>query len=340
MKIGIVTVYNSFNCGSFLQAYALYNFLRKHKGCDVAFLKRNRNLNKRNIFYYRLAIACKLFLRGKRQEAATLLKMGAAFRRSQKLLPVVTTAEGCDLLIYGSDTIWNLEVSYFLTNWARYWGDGVTVKKITYAASVGSTPSGVFYADPKYKKLMNEFAGVAVRDERTYEMANTLLEGRTPQLVVDPTMLVPLEEFQAIAKPCKEKDFILVYYFGNMPKKLSDKLNAFAKAKNKKIITFGTSIPFDPGLMLGYYEAADYVVTNTFHGNVFAVLYNKNFVGYGKEKSKVKLLLEEFGLSERLLDFDDDCEAAFQKGCDFTKANSVLLEKRQESASYLEAFLA
>lgn len=338
MKIGIVTVYNSYNCGSFLQAYALFRFLQG-KSRDVFFVKRN--VYKSNKFRARAKLALKFLLKGNPKRARFILTEYRRFRQIQKTLPIVASANDVDLAVYGSDTIWNMEDPYFAENWPRYWGRGVSAKKITYAASVGSTPAEVFYANPEFKRLAGEFAGVAVRDEHTREIASALLDGsKEPKVVVDPTMLIPVEEFDAVAKPCDEKDFILLYYFGAMPQKLRDALSAFAKANGKKIVSFGTTIPFEPGLMLSYYKAADYVITNTFHGNIFSILYNKNFVSFGKEKSKVRLLLAEFGLADRLFDVaDDDWPSAFEKGVDFGNANRVLLEKRRESASYLESFL-
>ena len=337
MKIGIVTVYNSYNCGSFLQAYALRKTLEQ-QGHKAVFVKRN--VHKSNKFYSRAILSVKRFLKGDPKRATFILKEYFSFNKIQKIFPITEEINGLDMIVYGSDTIWNLEDDYFRECWKRYWGVGVENKKITYAASVGTTDEKVFYNDPVYEKYMKEFLAVSVRDEHTYKIAEKLLDpGKLPVLVTDPTMLVDVSEYEAIAKPCKEKNFILVYYFGDlgdMPKGLEEYIRAFAKEQGKKIIYFGKDIPFEPGMMIGYYKAADYVITNTFHGNVFSIIYNKKFVSFGKEKKKVEILLRDFGLSERLLDVSENPADVLLKNIDYSKTNEILKKKRAESLEYLK----
>lgn len=334
MKIGIVTVYNSYNCGSFLQAYALKKTLEK-EGHEAVFVKRE--VYKSNKFYSRAILAVKRFLKGDPKRARFILEEYFAFNKIQKAMPVTEDIKSLDMLVYGSDTIWNMEDPYFKEDWKRYWGVGVENKKITYAASVGTTDENVFYDDPVFEKQIKEFSAVAVRDEHTYKIAEKLLAGeKSPVLVTDPTMLVDISEYEAVAKPCSEKNFILMYYFGNMPKDLEQNIKAFAKEQGKKIIYFGKDIPFEPGMMIGYYNAADYVITNTFHGNVFSIIYNKNFVSYGKEKKKVEILLNDFGLSQRLLDVSENPKDVLLSDIDYSKTNEILKEKRAESLEYLK----
>ena len=336
MKIGIVTVYNSYNCGSFLQEYALRKTLEK-EGHKAVFVKRE--VYKSNKFMSRAILAAKRVLKGDPKRAMFTLNEYFAFNRIQKIMPVTENIKDLDMVVYGSDTIWNMEDPYFVENWKRYWGVGVENKKITYAASVGTTDENVFYDDPVYEKYIKEFSAVAVRDEHTYKIAEKLLGGeKTPVLVTDPTMLVDVSEYEPVATPCNEKNFILMYYFGNMPKELEESIKAFAKEQGKKIIYFGRDIPFEPGKMISYYKAADYVITNTFHGNVFSILYNKKFVSYGKEKKKVEILLRDFGLSERLLDVSESPKEMLLQDIDYSKTNEILKEKRAESLEYLKTY--
>ena len=92
--------------------------------------------------------------------------------------------------------------------------------------------------------------------------------------------------------------------------------------------------------MIGYYKKADYIVTNTFHGNVFSIIFNKQFVSFGKNKKKVKYLLEEFGLSHRLIDETDSISAVLDTAIDYTRINKTLEEKRNASLQYLEEALS
>ncbi len=337
MRIGIVTVYNSYNCGSFLQAYALYRFLSE-KGHEVFFVERQTY--KTNKLWYRFLRSIKNLVKGNIHEAKTIIQLYFLFKKIIRFFPIIEDTNSLDLIITGSDTVWNLDDAYFYSNWKRYWGYDVKNKKITYAVSAGTTPKEEFLKKPEFKECINEFAGISVRDSHTYEIAKMLLEdGRKPEMVVDPTMLVPRENYQDIEKKCNERNFILVYYFGNMLKELAKEIKAFAEKENMKIITFGKDIPFEPGLMLGYYRAADYVITNTFHGNIFSILYNKRFVSFGKEKKKVELLLQDFELGERLLDVGDNLEETLYRGIDYNRTNEIIRQKRRDSVKYLERFL-
>jgi len=333
MKIGIVTVYNSLNCGSFLQAYALKKTLEK-EGHQVVFVKRE--VYKSNKFLQRVILAIKRGIKGDIKRSKCILNEYFAFNKIQSTVPVTEELKDLDMIVYGSDTIWNFEDQYFKDNWKKYWGVGVDNKKITYAASVGTTDEKEFVGNFDLEKCINEFSAVSVRDEHTYKIASKMLDGeKEPVLVTDPTMLVDVSEYEAVEKPCTEKNFILMYYFGNMPKELEEKIKAFAKEQGKKIIYFGKDIPFEPGRMIGYYKAADYVITNTFHGNVFSIIYNKQFVSFGKEKKKVEILLRDFGLSDRLLDVSQDPTETLLSNIDYEKVNEILEEKRKESLDYL-----
>lgn len=336
MNIGIVTVYNSYNCGSYLQAYALYKTLSK-QGNIVAFLKREPY--RLGTLRYRICKAIKALLKGHPIKALFIIKEHFNFKKIQKKLPKISTLDGVDLVIYGSDTIWNLEAAYFKANIEKYWGIGVENKKITYAASVGSTKAENFYEDPVFKKSINDFCGVAVRDEHTYTIAKNLLEGREPTRVIDPTMLLSTDDYSELIAKSSKEGFILVYYFGKMPKKQKVMLKKFAQSQNKKIITFGKSVPFFPEYMLAYYKAADYVITNTFHGNIFSIMFNKRFVSYGKEQKKVVGLLEEFGLSHRLLNDDDVIDQVLLSEINYDEVNAVLSKKREQSLEYLNQFI-
>ena len=87
--------------------------------------------------------------------------------------------------------------------------------------------------------------------------------------------------------------------------------------------------------MIAYYKAADYVITNTFHGNVFSILFNKKFISYGKEQKKVVDLLKEFGLSHRLLNNEDSITEILSAEINYDKINATLAEKRQQSLNFL-----
>lgn len=344
MKIGIVTVYNTENCGSFLQACALCRALEQ-KGHQVYFLEGITSTQKK--YWYRLLKAMKYMLKFDFRKARELTAAYSVYRRLHQAVFMPTkTLDGMDLVIYGSDTIWNIEDEYFSKHWARFFGKNINAKKISYAASAGATPLEVFEKLPEIRTCLSEFSGLGVRDIPTGEIVKALLPNRKDVVqVLDPTMLLSPEEYEELSAMCAEKDFILVYYFGKMPEQLSQNIRAFAKERNKEIIAFGNrpwadvTLPYDPRLMLGYYKNADYVITNTFHGNIFSILFQKEFVSFGKQKRKVRALLEEFELSSRLLDETEEINIHFKQPIDYKTVEQKLQTKKEISYRYLDTFL-
>ena len=343
MKIGIVTVYNTENCGSFLQAYALCRALEK-QGHQVYFLKGLTSTENR--YWYRLLQATKYVLKCDFLTARELTETYPVYHLLQKKFQITEELQDLDLIIYGSDTIWNIANGYFLKNWKHFFGHGVKTRKISYAASVGSTTLDAFVNVPEIKTCLSEFSGLGIRDIPTGEIVHAFLPEREDVVqVVDPTMLLACEDYEAISAECPERNFILVYYFGAMPEELTQKIRAFAKSQNKKIIAFGNrpwadiTLPFDPRLMMGYYKYADYVVTNTFHGNIFSILFGKQFVSFGKKKRKVEALLNEFNLSNRLAEKADEMEEIFMQEIDHDAVQQKIKTKREASYQYLEEFL-
>lgn len=343
MKIGIVTVYNSYNCGSFLQAFALYKLLKKND--DVYFIK-NKTLSNKDRLYYRILQAGKYVLKGNLKKAVFILKKYFIFRKCRRKLPIKKEYSDIDLFIYGSDTIWNISNYYFMKEWKKYWGYGVTQKKITYAVSAGGTQDDKFLENTELIKCISEFSAISVRDEHTYSIVKKMIpDGEKVKRVVDPTLLLNVQEYKNIAKKCKDEDFILVYAFSDIHKEAIVQIRKFAQEKGKKIIAFGEdfpadkNIPYNPFSFLGYYEKADYIITNTFHGTIFSIIFNKKFVSYGKKKKKVKLLLDEFGLSNQNVGEAENISSVIEKEINYEKVNSLIVEKRKESMEYLNEFI-
>ena len=341
MKIGIVTVYNTYNCGSFLQAYALHRIL-KQKGHNVQFLKRKTRMKNRLLYIFPYTIYRSL-LKGDNKTGKSLLNRYFTYQKHLKKFPTVKSASDLDAVVYGSDTIWNMEDAYFEREWKRYWGYGVKQKKVAYSVSVASTPEEKILNRQELKDCALEFSHIAARDDRTYDIVKKMLpEEAEIAKTVDPTMLLKPEDYKELETTCTEKDFILIYAFCDMKQEAMEEIRQFAKKIGKKIIAFGNEIPadinvpFDPMKMLGYYRKADYIVTNTFHGNVFSILFNKQFISYGKNKKKVEHLLQEFGLQNRLVDEKQEISSLFETEIDYEEINKKLEEKRNASLAYLD----
>lgn len=128
MKVCIVTVYNSENCGSYWQAFALCSYL-KQGGCDVSFMKRKRKGTSHSIVYVGRQ-TLKWILKGEIEKAKAQVQQYWAFNESIKKFKIVDEIDAnFDLCIIGSDTLWNLEDQYFEDNRAIFFGEKSKAKK-------------------------------------------------------------------------------------------------------------------------------------------------------------------------------------------------------------------
>ena len=338
MTVGIVTLYNSFNCGSFLQAYATQEFL-KSEGIFPVFCK-NKNRKK---FTIRFLIAMKYFCLGNFNRAKHLLKVYKNFKKAQKHFKVTSNMKILDTVIYGSDTIWYYQTDYFKNNWSHFFGADYDGKKISFAASIGSTDINYLSKQNFLSEQINKFTHLSVRDPATYDYVKSVLKkDMNVMQVVDPTMLLTREKYESLAPVIDKKGYILFYYFSAIPKNVKNQVEEFAKKTGREIIVMGENLGWadryvsnDPFLMLSYYKNADFVVTNTFHGNVFSLIFNKQFISFGKEKPKVVSLLDKFGLNARLCDTDSDFISLFDEKIDYEPINKSLDSMRKQSQDFL-----
>ncbi len=342
MRIGMVTVYQSFNCGSFLQAYAIMRAVEK-MGHEPIFFKNK--VAKRAWLSYRLMQSAKYILQGQFKRAKHVIEVYKNFRGVERHFNVKPKNDDVALAIYGSDTIWDTTMNYFDSHWKRFYGADFCGKKVAYAVSIGASKPDVLLSCEDICKSVRAFDKIAVRDENTLEFVRGVLGNECDVLrVVDPTMLLEISDYDEITPPCRENGYILFYYFGAISEKLKKEVREYADKTGKKIVVFGVDdgwadvyVTHDPMQMLSYYKNADLVITNTFHGNVFSLIYNKQFISFGSTKPKVRDLLCEFKLSDRLVDDGGDISALLEERIDFTEANELKKEAKVRSLNYLKS---
>jgi hypothetical protein len=157
---------------------------------------------------------------------------------------------------------------------------------------------------------------------------------------------LPLVDLTADEEPTSIRNFILVYAHRFSPTEVQ-KTVEFARRQGKPLISAGfcldwcdRSMVASPLQFLGLIRAADYVITNTFHGTAFSIIYRKAFGAFISNKIKVQSLLNDFGLAERALDEHSDIQEVVCSDYDRAALTAVLVERRATSLAYLEGALA
>ena len=150
-------------------------------------------------------------------------------------------------------------------------------------------------------------------------------------------MLLPSSQWSEIAKSPREKNYVLVYF-------PSDKNLAAASqyARNKKmeviVLNWGLPIrtyknirPCSPQEWVGYVKSADAVFTNSYHGLLFSLYFNKP-VWVDKRGSRFTSLMDYLDIGN--IDLNNDPDLKFK--IDYVKVTSLLDNMREKSLDYLK----
>lgn len=355
MKIGILTWYKSLNHGAVLQAYASQKFLES-KGYASILLDYDRNTNaienRKEKFIRRISslnlnhLIMKLNLKKWNNEKR--VKFDSFINENLKCGKKYYLYDNIDKVMIGSDMVFD----YFEGYNPFMYGKDVHSKNIfSYAACFGYTTVDSFHNYKNKDEIVSyisKMAGVGYRDDNTNEILvkECGIENATKN--IDPVLLYGFqnEKKEWNNNGWKNKEYILVYsYQSNLNKKNEIKdIKKFAKEKNLKIISVGYNHPWcdqcinaNPQEFVELFANANYIVTDTFHGLVFSIIFNKNFAVITRNNSfKILDLLKELnirydnnkGIYEKLL----DCDSNF---LDYDSINKKLNLLRKESEKYL-----
>lgn len=341
MKVCVVTVYNSINSGSYWQAKALEMFLENNNH-EVYYYKRNNkgaSASNKKIFERSLVLLFKL----KFKELKNYLNTIKGFKKCKNNFKIIDKNDigKMDLIILGSDTIWNIDTKYFLNNKETYFG-GIFPKNnvISYAASIANTKLSTFEKYSEINGWLNNLDKIGVRDIYTKEVIEKLTN-KNIDVVCDPTLLLSKEDYSLLANDVIDSNYIFIYLFNDLNEKQINELKEFAKSNSLKIIS-GTKnfswcdkyIINSPHNFLNYMMHAKYIITDTFHGTVFSVNLNKNFVVINRNKNKVNEFLNKCTLGNRLVS-KENIAKKLENNIKYLEVNKILNQYRNESIEFL-----
>ena len=317
MKVGVFTYHNAYSYGAHLQAYALQEIIRSlghdawiidYKG-DGFVAPRIRDLLCLSRTPWRLPDAINQYYTKKGLlEFAKLQHRTVHYPSYQSLMqaPPVFDAYVC-----GSDQIWQpkkvldgrpIQDEYFLS-FVKNGG-----KKIAYAPSFGRVPSASFICS--MAPYLREFNHVSVREDEMREIVGKVMGQEVPS-VCDPTILLGREGFEKILP--KSKASVGVFYFPlslNLPRdrEICKLLELKYKhleivSRNRSLWFVGENVTPSPIEWVRKIRDSEFVLTNSFHGTVFAILFHKPFITlcWANETQNVRVanLLRKLGLVDR-----------------------------------------
>ena len=296
MNIGVVTPYDSANYGAYLQAYATKIYLESF-GHKVIFIKWRSEELRKQVYFNKTGLGLKskiISLKLRKHRADNYNKMTNALNKFEIIDISEISKNTLDVIILGSDEIWNINVKNF-QNEIFYGGNLKNVPVIAYAPSAGNAKSSDFKKFPNICNLINKISIVGVRDENTKNIVEEI-SGITPNIVCDPTLLVPINDYELQSIDFITSRYVLVYsYF--VDKRFRNYLIKFARAKKLTLVSVcmhqswcDKNICCEPLQFMTLIRNADYVFTTTFHGSIFTLSQHKNCAIYAESKKLIDLV--------------------------------------------------
>ena len=197
-------------------------------------------------------------------------------------------------------------------------------------------------------RLISDFPAISVREPDGLDIVSELTS-RKPTWVLDPSLLLPKEEYHKLSKLPKKKGYVYLYLRQESPR-----LEAFAqklakaygltiiKVRNNWLYSKGgrQSTAIGPHQWLGYIENADFVVTNSFHGICFSTIFEKEFFVDFLENttnvtnSRLEGMLKQFNFKNRCIDDVEDIHSLPR--IDYSDVNEFKQRRIDESLTYLK----
>ena len=263
-----------------------------------------------------------------------------------------------DIYITGSDQIWNPYCGGY--NPMMLLEFAAEKKRIAYSSSI-SQPKIPVEIEGRMKKALSKFTHIAVREQKSVELLNELLNRNDIKLVVDPTYLLSANEWEdfgnkAVIEFTLPKKYIFCYFVGDKRQKVYEEMVQQVKIFTgiEEVITlecYNRDYAYGDGRLYkdaGPYEwvyllkHASYVCMDSFHATVFALKFQKEFVHtmkneeneVGSQNTRMHDIFNRYGIAYK--NYTDIQNTAWQQVIDYKKVFPIIDAEIEESMKYLK----
>lgn len=270
---------------------------------------------------------------------------------SQKELREKAKSDEYYKFVCGSDQIWCSTTLY--VDPLMYLQFAPKEKRIAYAPSIGRDfiPN---YNRRIMKKFISEIPSVSIREEVGRELIKSLIDKDVP-VVVDPTLLIAKENWDFLKRKYEtERKYILCYFLDIPSKNTQHRIAKTAKEKGLTIVALYNQLRIceeedcnilylsaGPREFLGLIEDAEMVITDSYHGMLFSIIYQKKFWSIERaytiydQSSRQRSLLTQVNLMDRYLIDSVTTEIFDDSIIDYSKVDIKIKEFQQNSLIYL-----
>lgn len=352
MKIGIYTQPLRNNYGGILQNYALQQVLIKlgHSPLTIDF--------RPNASFVRYILSqCKtlllFFIPSKRRPFRKFMRQQPRFPQMADFVSrnILTTTRldwignnivkryGFEAVISGSDQVWrpiyNFKLQYSFLSFVK----ANHINKIAYAASFGVDCWE--YSDSQTKmcsKLAKDFDAISVREYSAIALCKNYLNVDAID-VLDPTLLLEKEQYMSLCNEIpKPSSSFLAAYVLDMTDNARQLIKRIANEKKLEVRLFSAdaNLALTVEYWLSSFRDANYVITDSFHGTVFSIIFRKPFISIVNKKrgsDRFVSLLSKFNLMSRI---SDTKESAFDDlAINWTNVDTIMEYERKKSLRFL-----
>lgn len=362
MRIGILTFHAAYNYGSMLQAWALQSVLQ-NLGHEVKIINY-RNPKQKRMYRKPFCSFKPIYLLG---DLNQLRKYGKDYinrrNRWNKFERFMyenmdlteeynyntwnDTKKNFDIIITGSDQIWNLNAYDFDD---VYLGSGIQddIKLIAYAPSLG--PSAEKNNVEIFKKFLQKYSHISTREDSSirYLISNDIY--KKVERVLDPTMLLDFKSYSSFIRvPYPSKEPFAYYYTPGIHSQIlkkgidiSNRLSlpikidsGYFNVKDSDSSTCSFITDGGPAEFLSYIYHSQVVIGASFHLIVFAILMHKDFYCInGDIDERLNTLLSILDLKDRIVSLKESIALDLNQ-IDWEKVDTKLKEERNKSYKYL-----
>ena len=360
MKIGIITQPLSRNYGGILQNYALQQTLIKLGHTPYTFdLECPFSWKFWAISIVKNIIKCiigrpfnfpQTIYRVRTQERIlrTFVDKNISITkpRTQSLNVSPILENNIDALIVGSDQVWRPQYNYNIADMYLDFAKEQNVKRIAYAASFGTDEWEYTEEETLVcRSLAKKFDAISVREKSGIYLCKKNL-GVSAVHLIDPTMLLTADDYKKLLAhiPESKSEYLFAYILDQTEEKI-EYVMRYAENLGLEFIIKGadTKLSDDDSIenWLANFRDAKYVITDSFHGSVFSIIFNKPFTALGNKTrglSRFNTLLEMLSLEDRLIDATENiaCSIALSK---WSEVNTKINEYRKRSLDFLSTNL-
>ena len=363
MKTGLVTFYHIHHYGALLQAYATEQAVERcGSECEIVdyYVNQNNDLFRKPTGLGSAAADVHTALhygplkaRYQRFETFSKQYLRISGHRFESLEELKGAELPYDVILSGSDQIWNPKIFPDGRFDPVFFGAFSTRRKIAYAPSFGvpHIPEGM---EEELRSYLESFSHISVRERQGREIVKEIT-GKDVPVVLDPTLLLTAEQWSAMAAPLDRSGGYILCYCISKPGALAPYIQRLAEETGLPVVQLcgirqkvhpkaACVLDAGPSEFLGLFQNASYVCTNSFHGTVFSVQFQKPFFTavapselVVPESSRTFSILSRLGLTERII--GTGATAGLDDTIDWADVDRRLRAARQSSLDYLRAAL-